>query len=120
MPSASTRPAARFAVTETFDLDWIERLTGFIETDYASTRAKLKVRSGKLISLINGVRYRTGLLELASLSDLRNQVRSVDRSMLNPVDCGYLSSAVTSERRTGIAHLSAHCFKLLRSSICWK
>src|ERR1700730_9659392 len=78
MPSASTRPAARFAVTETFDLDWIERLTGFIETDYASTRAKLKVRSGKLISLVNGVSYSTGLLELASLSDLRNQVRSVN------------------------------------------
>src|ERR1700730_6902641 len=76
MPSASTRPAARFAVTETFDLDWIERLTGFIETDYASTRAKLKVRSGKLISLVNGMSYSTGLLELASLSDLRNQVRS--------------------------------------------
>ena len=57
-------------------MDWFERLTGFIETDYASTRAKLKVRNGKLISLVNGMRYRTGLLELASLSDLRNQVGS--------------------------------------------
>ena len=57
-------------------MDWFERLTGFIETDYASTRAKLKVRNGTLISLVNGMRYRTGLLELASLSDLRNQVRS--------------------------------------------
>jgi hypothetical protein len=57
-------------------LDWFERLTGFIETDYASTRAKLKVRSGKLTSLVNGMSYRTGLLELVSLSDLRNRVRS--------------------------------------------
>lgn len=57
------------------DLDWFEKLTGFIETDYASTRAKLKVRSGKLISLVNDMTYNTGLLELASLSDLRNQVR---------------------------------------------
>jgi hypothetical protein len=57
-------------------VDWFERLTGFIETDCASTRAKLKVRSNKLISLVNGMSYSTGLLELASLSDLRNQVRS--------------------------------------------
>jgi len=73
----SVRPLwADFAITETFDLDWFERLTGFIETDYASTRAKLKVSSGKLISLVNGASYRTGLLELASLSDLRDRVRS--------------------------------------------
>jgi len=57
-------------------VDWFERLTGFVETDYASTRARLEVRSNKLISLVNGMSYRTGLLELASLSDLRNQVRS--------------------------------------------
>jgi len=62
--------------TETFQLDWFERLTGFIETDYASTRDKLRVRSGKLTSLVNGQSYSTGRLELASLSDLRNQVRS--------------------------------------------
>lgn len=59
-------------------MDWFERLTGFIETDYAPTRAKLKVRSGKLISLVNGMSYSTGLLELASLSDLRNQVKSIN------------------------------------------
>lgn len=57
-------------------MDWFERLTGFVETDYASTRAKLKVRSGKLTSLVSGMSYRTGLLELASLADLRNQARS--------------------------------------------
>lgn len=57
-------------------MDWFERLTGFTETDYASTRAKLKVRNGKLISLVNGMSYSTGQLELASLSDLRIQTRS--------------------------------------------
>lgn len=63
-------------ITEIVDLDWFERLTGFTETDYASTRAKLRVRRGKLTSLVNGMSYRTGVLELASLSNLRNQVRS--------------------------------------------
>jgi hypothetical protein len=69
---------AGFPLTETFDLDWFEKLTGFAETDYASTRAKLKVGSGKLTSLVNGMSYSTGVLELASLSDLRNQVRSAE------------------------------------------
>ena len=59
-------------------MDWFETLTGFIETDYPSTRARLKVRGGKLISLVNGMRYSTGRLELASLSDLRNQVKAAD------------------------------------------
>ena len=64
------------AFTETFDLDWFETLTCFVETDYASTRAKLEVRNGKLTSLVNSVSYSTGRLELALLSDLRNRVRS--------------------------------------------
>jgi hypothetical protein len=55
-------------------MDWFERLTGFVETDYASTRAKLKVSGGQLVSLVNGESYGTGQLELVSLSDLRHQV----------------------------------------------
>lgn len=35
---------AGFAIADIIDLDWFERLTGFTETDYASTRTKLKVR----------------------------------------------------------------------------
>ena len=38
MLSAPTRPYGPIC-TETFDLDWFERLTGFIETDYASNAA---------------------------------------------------------------------------------
>jgi hypothetical protein len=55
-------------------MDWFERLTGFVEADYASTRAKLKVSGGQLVSLVNGESYGTGQLELVSLSDLRHQV----------------------------------------------
>ncbi len=56
-------------------MDWFERLTGFKETDYASTRARLKVENGRLASLVNGRSYATGRLELPSLSDLRRQAR---------------------------------------------
>ena len=58
------------------DMDWFQRLTGFRELDYVSTRAKFEVKEGRLISLVNGMAYSTGRLELASLSDLRDQVRS--------------------------------------------
>jgi hypothetical protein len=55
-------------------MDWFERLTGFVELDYVFPRSKLKVNGGKLVPLVNGMSYRTGNLELASLSDLRNQI----------------------------------------------
>ena len=48
-------------------MDWFERLTGFRETDYDDTRAKLKVEGSRLQSLINGKSYGIGELELASL-----------------------------------------------------
>ena len=35
-------------------MDWFERLTGFRETDYDDTRAKLKVEGSRLQSLVNG------------------------------------------------------------------
>jgi hypothetical protein len=35
-------------------MDWFEKLTGFRETSYDDTRAKLKVKSRQLQSLING------------------------------------------------------------------
>jgi hypothetical protein len=57
-------------------MDWFERLTGFVETDYASTRARLKVGGGRLVSLVNGESYSTGQLELVSLSELRHQLGS--------------------------------------------
>jgi hypothetical protein len=57
-------------------MDWFERLTGFKESDYASTRSSLAVENGRLTSLINRRSYGTGHLELAKLSDLRDRVKS--------------------------------------------
>ena len=52
-------------------MDWFERLTGFRETDYAATKARLRVEDGLLISPANGRSYQIGELELLSLKDLR-------------------------------------------------
>jgi hypothetical protein len=57
---------------------WFEKLTGFREEDYASTRAKLTVEGYRLTSLVNGKSYNTGQLELAPLSELRDRVNSAD------------------------------------------
>jgi hypothetical protein len=45
-------------------MDWFESLTGFRETAYEDTRAKLKVEGGRLHSLVNGKSYGIGELEL--------------------------------------------------------
>ena len=50
-------------------MDWFEKLTGFRETSYDDTRAKLKVEGSRLQSLINGKSYGIGELELVSLQD---------------------------------------------------
>ena len=50
-------------------MDWFERLTGFRETSYDDTRAKLKVEGSRLQSLINGKSYGIGELELVPLQD---------------------------------------------------
>jgi hypothetical protein len=57
-------------------LDWFERLTGFRETNYDDTRAKLKVEGSRLQSLINGKSYGIGELELVPLQALRERVKS--------------------------------------------
>jgi hypothetical protein len=57
-------------------MDWFEKLTGFRETSYAATQAKLKVDGHQLQSLVNGKSYGIGELELASLHDLRERVQS--------------------------------------------
>ncbi len=57
-------------------MDWFEILTGFRETDYDDTRAKLKVEGSRLRSLINGKSYGIGELELVSLQTLRERVKS--------------------------------------------
>ena len=57
-------------------MDWFERLTGFRETSYDDTRAKLKVEGNQLQSLINGKSYGIGELELVPLQTLREKVKS--------------------------------------------
>jgi hypothetical protein len=57
-------------------MDWFEILTGFRETDYDDTRAKLKVEGTRLRSLVNDKDYGIGDLELVPLQSLRERVKS--------------------------------------------
>jgi hypothetical protein len=57
-------------------MDWFEKLTGFQETDYDDTRAKLTVEGERLRSLINGKVYGIGELELVSLESLRQRMKA--------------------------------------------
>jgi hypothetical protein len=56
--------------------DWFERLTGFPETGYEEVRRKLEVDGSRLRSRVNGRSYAIGQLELVSLQNLRERVRS--------------------------------------------
>ena len=56
-------------------MDWFERLTGFRELDYATTRQNLDVDGKQLHSLVNGASYGIGEFELASLAALRERVQ---------------------------------------------
>jgi hypothetical protein len=57
-------------------MDWFEILTGFRETDYDDTRAKLRVEGSRVRSLVNGKDYGIGELELVPLQYLRKRVKS--------------------------------------------
>ena len=57
-------------------MDWFEKLTGFRETSYEETRARLEVEDGRLRSRINGASYGIGELELVSLQALRERAKS--------------------------------------------
>ena len=57
-------------------MDWFERLTGFRETSYDDTRAKLELDGARLKSLVNGRSYCIGELELVSLAALRERTRT--------------------------------------------
>lgn len=56
-------------------MDWFERLTGFVEADYRSTRERLAVDGGQLVSRVNGRRFGVGQFELVSLATVRERVR---------------------------------------------
>jgi hypothetical protein len=57
-------------------MDWFETLTGFRETSYGDTRAKLAVEENRLRSLVNGRSYGIGELELVSLATLCERAAS--------------------------------------------
>lgn len=57
-------------------MDWFEKLTGFSETSYSDTLAKLKVDGNRLHSLVTGESFIVGELELVSLEDLRVRLKS--------------------------------------------
>lgn len=57
-------------------MDWFEKLTGFRESDYTGTRAKLEVAGTQLRSLANGAGYGIGEFELSSLGALREKAQS--------------------------------------------
>ena len=57
-------------------MDWFEKLTGFRETGYEETRARLEVEGERLRSRVNGADYGIGELELVSLEALRDRARA--------------------------------------------
>lgn len=57
-------------------MDWFEKITGFRETGYQATRARLEVEGENLRSRVNGARYGIGELELVSLQTLRERAKS--------------------------------------------
>jgi hypothetical protein len=56
-------------------MSWFEMITGFGESSYDETRARLAVDGQWLSSRENKCRYRLGQLELTSLRELRERVR---------------------------------------------
>lgn len=56
-------------------MDWFEKLSGFRESDYASTRAKFEVSGTQLRSLVTDASYGIGTFELCSLQSLREEAR---------------------------------------------
>jgi len=74
-------------------LNWFERLTGFTETDYHGTRARLAVEGRELVSRVTGQRHGIGELELVSLGELRRRVAAVAGGR-GPLRLGFVSADV--------------------------
>ncbi|TXM99098.1 hypothetical protein FV242_26695 [Methylobacterium sp. WL64] len=70
-------------------MDWFERLTGFGETGYGETRARLRVIDGCLVHEGTGETFAVGTLTLPSVAELRAAAARVQRqgtSRLSIVD----------------------------------
>lgn len=59
---------------------WFEKLTGFEEADYASTKQRLRIEDGQLVSDASTRKAAVGQLELISLTELRERIRDVSPS----------------------------------------
>lgn len=69
-------------------MDWFERITGFTEGDYASTKARLAVDGEFLVSKVNGNRHRIGQLEVVTLQTLRaRRARARTKGARTSVHC---------------------------------
>ncbi len=64
--------------------NWFEKLTGFRESSYHETRARLTVECDRLILLENDTSHGIGTLELASLGDLRTRTADLRRGAKRP------------------------------------
>jgi hypothetical protein len=53
--------------------DWFSRITGFAEGPYETTRSRLRVEDGRLVSSLGTERWGVGTLELPSLASLRSR-----------------------------------------------
>lgn len=58
-------------------MNWFERLTGFSESGYAATQARLRVEGDQLVSTVNGKSYGIGTLTIPTLAELRARVNPV-------------------------------------------
>ena len=92
-------------------MDWFERLTGFRETGYEETRARLELTDRRLRSRINGASYGIGELELISLQTLRERAK-LRRQTAWP-DQGKRSH----RRCTAHAPVSRKCWRTIPGSI---
>ena len=59
-------------------MDWFERLTGFRETEYATTKSRLAVIGDRLHTSANRRSYGLGTFELTSLRTLRERMQQGD------------------------------------------
>lgn len=75
---------------------WFEQLTGFPESDYASTRRQLAVEGEFLISRVNGSRRAIGTFETPSVAELRQRA----------------ANSLRSGRRTRVSSLVGDAWKL--------
>jgi hypothetical protein len=67
--------------------DWFQRLTGFPEGNYESTRSLLRIEGDELVSTVNGKRSGCGELSMPTLAELRSRanIPVAQRSTVNSV-----------------------------------